>query len=231
MKLMQALVSFLAVSLTTTVSAVTVYSNNFDNAPAVAGGVTAAFDPAGGAGQATVAPYASQGSLFRNSTLGLTTLTLSNLPDHGSVDISFVMAFLDSWDSTDGTPAPDYLNLFIDGNPFAQYTYNNASGTVKSIGGGTLLAEYTQFDSNIFYSDTAVDMSNAPELSIAHSSSTLTLAWQASGAGWQGGGDEAWGIDDLRVDVEGTAVPLPSGMALLLGGVLLLTSVFSRRLT
>jgi hypothetical protein len=145
---------------------------------------------------------------------------LSNLPVHNSVDISFIAAMLDSWDSTNGSPAPDFLNLLIDNVVVAQYTYNNASGSVKQIGGGTLVGEYVQFDSSFFYSDTVVDFANDPALAFAHSASTLRIGFQAAGNGFQFGTDESWGIDALRVDVNDqvagpTPVPEPSSLALL----------------
>jgi hypothetical protein len=209
---------------------VTVYSNNFDAAASTGGGATAVFDPGGGGLQATDPAYsATYGSLFRNSTTGLTTLTLSNLPAHTSLSLSYVLAFLDSWDSYQGSPAPDLLAFYIDGVPLfnfigdmavATYTYNNASGSTQLIGGGSLLHEYVQFDVNYFWSDTVVDMEGDPALTFAHTASSITFGWQVGGNGWQGGSDEAWAIDNLSVTVEtnddpGGDLPEPASLALL----------------
>lgn len=226
-----ALAAAAACALPAAAATVTVYSNDFDAAASTGGGATAAFVAGGGALQATIAPYnATYGSVFRNSTTGLTTLTLSNLPAHTSLSLSYVLAFLDSWDSYQGSPAPDLLAFYIDGVPLinyigdlgvATYTYNNASGSTKLIGDGNLLYEYVQFDANVFYSDTVVDMAGDPALTFPHTASSITFGWQVGGNGWQGGSDEAWAIDKLLVTVDtpdgdpNGQLPEPASLALL----------------
>lgn len=205
-----------------------VYFNDFDNTPTVASGVSASFSAGAGSIVPTSATYSAYGNLLSsNSNTIKTELTLSNLPTHTMVDVSFLMAFLDSWDSTNGSPAPDYFELYIDGNVLDRYTYNNASGNVTYVGGGTVVAQYVQFDQHNFYSDTVVDMSTAPALSFAHTSSTLTIGFVAGGSGWQGSTDEEWGIDNLRVSV--TPVPEPSTYAMMLAGLGMLGAVARRR--
>lgn len=210
--------------------ALTVYSNDFDSAATVGSGVSAVFAPGAGAVVPSIAPYfATYGNFLRsNSNSVATELTLSSLPGHTAVDVDFVVALLDSWDSRDGgCCSPDNLDLYIDGTKVASYTYNNALGTIKDIGGGTLVAEYVQFDGNVFYSDTVADMAGDPGLVFAHTGSTLKVGFVASGAGWQGGTDEAWGVDNLHVEVLG--VPEPSTYALMVGGLAGLAAVARRR--
>jgi hypothetical protein len=199
----------------------TVYYNDFTAAPTLGGGTSATFTSAGGATVSTLAPYSgTYGSIFRNNTTGLTELLLSNLPTHTAVDISFIMAFLDSWDSTNGSPSPDYLELYLDGALKAQYTSNNASGTVQFYGGGVVLHSGVQFDTNAFFSDTVVNMSPDSSLSYAHSASTLKIGFKAAGSGWQGGSDEAWAIDNLKVEVEEVVgIPEPQTYVSLLFGL------------
>lgn len=199
-------------------SALTVYDDDFDQPASVAPGVVASFTPAGGATIATIGSYAGTwGQIFRNETLGLTTLQLGNLPAHTSIDIDFVAAFLDSWDSTNGSPAPDYLNVYIDNVLVGQYTANNASGNVNQFGGGTPIAQYVQFDANVFFSDSVVDFSADGSYQFAHSNPGIVIAFQAGGAGWQGSTDESWGLGRLTVSV--TPVPEPVPSALLLAGL------------
>jgi hypothetical protein len=133
------------------------------------------------------------------------------------------MAFLNSWDSLNGSPAPDNLEVWVDGSLKGSYTYNNAGGGITNIGGGTLIAQYVQFDTNYFYSDTAVNMASDPAYTFAHAASTLTVQWVASGAGWQGWSDEGYGIDDLAV----TLLPVPEPATAALFGLGL--AVLARR--
>jgi hypothetical protein len=192
----------------------TVYTNDFD-APAVAQpGVVAAFT--GGFNDVTDAVYfptygniwASGGDTFATGI----TLTLSNLPAHAGVNLGFVMAFLNSWDSRNGSPAPDNLDIWIDGGLTGSYTYNNASGSIVDIGGATLIAQYVQFDTSYFYSDSVVNMAADPAYTFAHTGATLTVQWVASGSGWQGWTDEGYGIDNLVVNL--LPVPEPANWAL-----------------
>ncbi len=196
--------------------ATVVYSNDFDAAPTVSLGATAVFAAGGGGIAGTQPAYSpTYGNIFRNGSTGnpagMTQLTLSNLPTHTSASIGFILGFLDSWDSRDGSCCtPDNVNLYIDGVLTASYTYNNALGSIKDFGAGTLLYEYVQFDTgSTYYSDSVVDMTGDPLLAFAHAGSSLTIGLQASGIGWQGGSDEAWGIDNLRVDLGGVILPDP----------------------
>jgi hypothetical protein len=203
-------------------SAQVYYSNDFDSPEYVAPGISASLT--GGAAVSTIAPHdATYGNIYRNeSNSTATELTLSSLPTHSGVDLDFLLVFLESWDSSDGgIYAPDSLDLYIDGTLVASYTYNNALGSIKDYDGGALLYEYTQFDGNSYYSDTVVDMSVDPALTFPHTGSTLTVGWIASGAGWQGGADEAYAIDNLSVTLSGVVVPEPTSMLLLLFGLAL----------
>src|SRR5467141_3538829 len=99
---------------------VTVYFNDFDGSQVFGSGVT-------GAGlngvtttessQSLPAPFA--GNILRNTNVGnpaaASSIQLLGLPAHNSIDINFLLAFIDSWDSTDGSPAPDYFNVNLNG--------------------------------------------------------------------------------------------------------------------
>jgi len=204
-----------------------VYSNDFDNPAVVAGGVSATLT--GGADVASIAPYnATYGNFHRNdSNVIPAELTLTNLPPHSEVDLNYILGFIDSWDSLDGgCCAPDQLDLYIDHSPFASYTYNQVQGTVIDIDGGTVLFDKVQYDNNIFYTDVIVDMTGDPTLKFPHSASTLTVSWIASGAGWQGSNDEAYGIDNLSIELSG--VPEPSCLMLLALGTFGATAIRRR---
>src|SRR5262249_49353682 len=58
------------------------------------------------------------------------------------------------------------------------------------------------FTKNSFSYDSAYNVGLDSAFSnIPHTSSSLTVEWFASGAGWQGGSDESWAIDNLEVIV------------------------------
>ncbi|CAK0764898.1 serralysin [Gammaproteobacteria bacterium] len=180
-----------------------VYRNNFDGAEVFGSGVTGGIS--GYASIEGVQGYSANGfsgNLLRNDSYGnpasATTLTLTNLPTHQSVDLNFLLAFIDSWDSTNGTVTPDYFNVTVDGVSVLQITANNASGNV--VYGGTQLGELSDRGWN-GWGDRAFDMSNESSLTVPHTASTLSVQLFASGGGWQAGWDESWGIDNLSVSV------------------------------
>jgi hypothetical protein len=197
-----------------------VYSTSFDTPEFVAAGMVAATDNGGGEFTTAIAPYAATyGAFLRNRTSGTATLTLNNLPGHTSLSFGFLALFLDSWDSTNGTPAPDLLQVLVDGAVIASYTVNNASGTVQDFGGGTPVALFTQFDDNTFFTDSVVDMGTATALTFGHSASSITLGIRGFGNGFQFGTDESWGIDNVRVLLD-SAVPEPASLALVVAALL-----------
>lgn len=195
------------------------------NPPVLGPGVTAVGQLNGGIIEnvgAGVAGYYT-GDVIRNTTTSLTTMSLSNLGAHNQISVGFTLAFLDSWDSIDGSPSPDYLNIFLDGVQVLQLTAANASGTVTNLGGGTQVAIGDLFDTPggpYWNHDRIVDMSTASALTFTHTGSTFVLGLQAGGAGWQGGSDESWGLDNLLIqtDTVGGGVPEPASWALMLLG-------------
>jgi hypothetical protein len=214
-------------------SAQTAYSTDFTNPAIVGAGVTEVTTTGGGlienVGSGIAGFYT--GNVFRNATGGvpvgtagnLSTWALSGLGAHDHLRVSFTAAFLDSWDSTNGAPSPDYLNIYLDGIQVLQLTSAAASGSVTFLGGGTQVALGDFFDSSGgFYSqDRIVDMSTASSLTFAHTGSSFVLGISAGGGGWQGGDDESWGIDNLsittsRSDTRG--VPEPATWAMMMLG-------------
>lgn len=170
------------------------------------------------------------GSYYRNATGGnpatKTELTFTGLAAHNVVSMSFIVGLLDSWDSRNGSPSPDNLDIFIDGVVVASLTAANASGNVWDFGGGTAVAQCVQADGHQFYCDTLVDWSKT----FAHSGSTLTLGWQASGAGWQAGDDESWGLDNIKIDYfTRGGVPEPAAWAMMLAGFGMVGGAVRRR--
>jgi len=52
-----------------------------------------------------------------------------------------------------------------------------------------------------FHDDSAYNMYVEPAFAnIGHTSGTLVISWFADGAGWQGGNDESWAIDNVQIE-------------------------------
>lgn len=173
------------------------------------------------------------GNIATSQDTSMVTLSLTGLPTHTEVSIDFMLGFLNSWDSTNGTVSPDYLDMYIDGVLVQQLTTAIASGSATNYGGGTLLVDNGQIDSNFSWSDDLVDMATASFLTFAHTGPTLTVSWQPSGAGYQSYPDEYWGIDDIsvRLTVPGGDVPEPGTLLLLGFGMAGLAGLRRRRNT
>ncbi|MBY0307956.1 MAG: hypothetical protein K2Q09_04360, partial [Phycisphaerales bacterium] len=180
-----------------------VFSSNFESGmPAGVGGYGYITGTQGFVG------YGFGNNLLINDSTGdpaaATTITINGLPSHTQLSLSFLLAVIDSWDGPNGNPAPDYFNVLVDGNPVFQTSFAHASGSGNY--GGTPLV----FNQNLgfwIYGESAYNMGLEPSLqNIAHTASSVTISIFASGAGWQGSFDEAWGIDNLEV----TVTPTPS---------------------
>ena len=62
---------------------------------------------------------------------GAVTLNLSHLPQHSTIDLTFYVAIIDSWDGNThrvGWPAPDYFNVSIDNNEVFHETFDHYDG-------------------------------------------------------------------------------------------------------
>lgn len=204
-------------------ASILVYSSDFDGSDYLFGGVTASTSGAttasvqGYAGLGTVGNQFSGNMLTSYNSSGTGTLVLSNLPTHSSVDLHALLAIIDSWDSTNGSVSPDYLQIKIDGAVVFSDTYDNASGSINNTAGLADIGGGIQQRGFSSWGDQAFDFGSALT-NIAHSSSTMTVQILGTGAGWQGGTDESWGMDNFSVtlnDVPENAVPAPGGVAAL----------------
>jgi len=164
------------------------------------------------------------GSLLYNDVVpaAITTLTLGDLPTHNTVSVGFLLAVIDSWDGLNQQGfGPDFFNVRIDGVTVFSHAFASAlgAGDYSAPAGGLIAgsgqmggAGAANFGWNGAWNDSAFDMHLEPQLqNLAHTSSTLTIDFFATGAGWQGGSDESWGIDDLVVALD---VPAPGGVVL-----------------
>jgi len=204
---------------------VSVFSENFNggSAPAEFSGITSVVSVQGYAG---IGGFS--GDFLRNSSTGnpasATTLTLTGLAPHLSVDLNFLLAVNDSWDGFNNGAGPDVFNVTVDGaSVFSEVFANdsladqgfdptNATGARLSYGSGL------GFNGN--FTDAAYDLGGLPAFNgIPHTGSTLTVSWFASGGVWQGGSDEAWAIDNVEVIIN--VIPEPTTVGLLISSGIL----------
>jgi serine/threonine protein kinase len=144
------------------------------------------------------------GDFLRNSSIppSPTTLTLTDLPAHTSIDLHFLLAIIDSWDGTDA--GGDTFTITVDGQTVFTEVFDNIGG-VQSYNppSGVELVRRVESgfrDIDDHDQESGYDMGNDPTLAnIPHTSNTLTIQWYASGSNWQGGSDESWAIDNLEV--------------------------------
>lgn len=219
---------------------ITAYSSDFDGATTVAAGVTA--NLAGAAiqsvqGYSGLGPSGNQfGGNFLSSygASGQATLTLTNLPGHTSLDITSLLAIIDSWDSSGGgCCAPDFFQIRVDGATIFSDTYAIASGSIHNTQGLTDIGAGNQQRGFTSWNDAAFNLENELQ-NITHTASSLTIDFLGTGGGWQGGTDEAWGIDNLLVTLNGvtppvTGIPEPITLSLLGAGLLGLGAIRRRR--
>jgi len=166
---------------------------------------------------------------------GTNSIMISGLMANSQVQISsMLIGFLESWDSDNGgCCSPDFLDVLINGNVVASLTTNNALGTNKIYDGGTELFFNEQINGNTYYSDALIDASTANfALSTADANGNWSIAFRASGGGWQGGSDEGWGLDNIEIRgfaADQGAVPEPATWAMLILGFGVIGASLRRR--
>ena len=157
-----------------------------------------------------------------------TTLTLTDLPEHDSIDIGFLLGLMDSWDglSAFGPRDPDIFNVRVDGEIVFSHSFDTSNANDQSYSpppNGEL-----HHDANVAFgegNEAAYDMSLESELQrIPHTGSNLTVEWFASGNGYRAlvnnsREPESWAIDNVSIVLhlgdaglprESTLIPLGS---------------------
>lgn len=164
--------------------------------------------------------------MYRNDTDGTTNLTASGLGGHTALRVKFDIAFIDSWDGNpqDFCCGPDILFVDIDGTGY-QWSANNAQGTAV-YGPGTIISTGTDLGYGT-WTDTIVRY----EFLIPHVASTFSMSINFGGAGFQGGLDESWAIDNFALSAiyDRSLVPEPATWAMLITGFGLVGATMRKR--
>jgi hypothetical protein len=212
-------------------SALTVLDTNFD-------GVLAQEIAPGSALLTAVQGYAGLGaagnqfggSFLRSVPANTVTVSLSNLPQHQTLDIAFLFAAIDSLDGTGTFPAGDFFTVTLDGVTLFDESFANAlPSQIQSYvpPQDVLLARRVDLGFSgpgSFFTDSAYDLGADPAFrNLPHSASSATITFFMQGPGNQTLSDESWAIDNLRVQID--AVPEPGTASLVGLGTLLLAAV------
>ena len=214
--------------VSTSLISTTTFSTNFDSGvPAQLSGTTTVAAVQGFAGIGTGTNVFSGSLLHNNTGSGLpngantapqtpTTLTLTNLPTHTSIDINFLLAIINSWDGLNAAAfGMDFFNVRVDGTLLFRGSFDNITATgvdqgyVAPAGVQLTPRPFTDlgFPGTSSLSDSAWNLGLDPLLNnIPHTASTLTIDLFADGPGFQGGANESWGIDNLEVILNGVPV-------------------------
>ncbi len=197
----------------------TLYSNDFETNAA---GFSGAGSRQGTQGYGAIG-YGQQ--FLRNDSAGrpapASVLNLNLAAAASAAVLTLDLAIIDSWD---GDKGPDIFNVKVDGDLiFSQaFSYNEPKllPTLVTKSFGTFLG-FTG------WKDAAYGMT----LGLGNlAAGAHTIEFFASGGDWQGGDDESWGIDNVRVtDAVTSNAPEPETYALMLAGLGVLSWVTRRR--
>ena len=148
-------------------------------------------------------------------------LRIENIDAHSKVSVGFSLAMMDSWDGGSSSYGSDIFNFEISDGNTTLFSLSEiyASGNAFSQGVVATEADRIQLGfhdgSEVWWHDDAYRLEFND---VAHSSDTLVLRYWASsggtGAGFQGGNDESFAVDNIVINYD--AIPEPSLSFLLL---------------
>jgi hypothetical protein len=138
---------------------------------------------------------------------GTATLSLTGLPTHSSVQVSFQLYIINTWDGSSGAfnNGPDFFRFGVTGSsPALDTTFSNQPGGEQSFPVENSPAKAGSTESNTlgYPGGEAV---YTLVFTLPHSASTLSLDF--AGAENQGIGDESWGLDNVTVVALGVPDP------------------------
>jgi hypothetical protein len=188
----------------------TVYANTFSQGAgggSTAGGVSATWSSGAidGGPSGRYGPFLGQ---FGNNAV---TLTLTGLPPHRSVTLSFKLFIIQSWDGNDAQPGhgPDFWEFGVTGGPgilrttFANVEFDPVIGPVRQSYPGAYPSSYPArtgaLEKNTLGYSHWGDSVYQIGRTFAHRGSSLTLYF--AGRNLEPIDNESWGLDDVSVVV------------------------------
>jgi len=197
---LQLVSAVLAALLAAPVAAATLYSNNFEGQPKALQGAGARTDTLG------YKDLGFQNYLWRNDVAGGGAANASwlafTLDAARVVHLSFDLAIIDSWDETDNF-GTDTFNVAVDGQTvfsriftgnFDAFTEPTVDPALTTLSYGSKLAKYGDWN------DDWDDAAYAVSLSLGQlEAGDHTVSFYAAGPVWQGGYDESFGLDNIRI--------------------------------
>lgn len=197
---LQLVTAALAALLSAPVVAATLYWNNFEGQSQMLQGAGTRTDTLG------YKDLGFQNHLWRNDVAGGGTAHESSLSFTLNaarvVNLSFDLAIIDSWDQTDNF-GPDAFNVMVDdqavfsriftGN-FDEFTAPTIDPALTTLSFGSKLAKYGDWNDDWDDAAYGVDLLLGEMGAGDH-----TVSFYASGPVWQGGYDESFGLDNIRI--------------------------------
>lgn len=148
-----------------------------------------------------------------------TILTLTGLPTHSQITIAFDLYVIGSWDGHATGSGPDIWDLSVDGGPVLFHTtFSNTSNPQTysdTYPGGTYPAGTGAAETNTLgyplqnppYADAVYSFPNDQwEFTFAHSAESLVLVFSSDQT--ETHPDETWGLDNVVITPEPTALSL-----------------------
>ena len=141
-----------------------------------------------------------------------TTLTLTDLPAHDGISLTFLLAIIDSWDGgTTCGAGPDTFNVRIDGVLYFSRIFENSGCGIQTYVPPPHVElarhQHLGFGVGTFFGDSAYNMGLDPLFrSIPHTNDSLTIEFFQTTVG---ANDESWAIDNLEVALLGVTGSAP----------------------
>jgi hypothetical protein len=159
---------------------------------------------------------------YTSVTIFPTRLVVRNLPPHDHLSLKHLLALIDSWDST------EIMQISVDGALLFSHRFSLAladTTTYSPAPPGAILSmghDLGFSNGSYYFRDRAYDLGVEPAfLDIPHTADSVEVVWNLSAlsgpaaAQWQGGSDESWAIDAVRIEVStqntGVAEELAAG--------------------